>query len=78
MNQSTMSVYQVEVCEDIDYKTIFSEVNVGESFIVKYNRGDQYVCNRVEEWEVFIPGDKDYPDTHVSVNPTNYQWRSCS
>ena len=78
MNQSTMPVYQVDVCEDIDYKTIFSEVNVGESFVVRYNRGDQYVCNRIEEWVVFIPGDKDYPDAYVSVNPTDYRWRSCS
>ena len=76
MNQSTMPVYSVELSEDIDYKTIFSEVNVGESFIVKYNRGDQYVCNRVEEWGVFIPAAHNCPDTWVDVNPNDYNWRS--
>ena len=78
MNTTTIPVYQVEVCEDIDYRQIFSEVNVGESFIVRYNRGDQYTCNRVAEWDVFIPGDSDYPDAYVEVNPTDYRWRSRS
>jgi hypothetical protein len=77
MNNTTMPVYQVKSDDDICFKTIFSEVKVGESYIVRYDDGQEFMCKRIDDWDVFIPADKNYPDCYVSVNE-KYQWRSSS
>ena len=78
MSSTTLPIYCIETCDDIDYKSIFSEVSAGDQFIVRYNRGDQYVWTRTSGYEVVIPETTDYPETHIDINPTDYRWRSCS
>ena len=73
METTSLPVYKIETCEDIDYKTIFNEVAVGESFVVQC-RGVSSICNRIGEWDVSIPSE----NCHVSVNPGKYNWRSSS
>lgn len=73
-----MKTYEVQTCDDISYEVIFSEVPVGNQFMVSYTGRESFICDRVSTYEVEVAPQHGQPRCFVSVNNDLKTWRSGS